>query len=215
MRKCSIKECDEDNYIDGYCSIHYQIILMGGFLCLEDQVPPKEKCLPLLENISKNKICSTDGCPNTKNIRNRLCPKHLYWLNKRLSNLKKYGDPLWVKPPRKCSIEECEEKHRGKGYCQKHLYKFEKYGDPLWEKILKIKQKEKIPLKQNKDMGSEVIEELYISKKNIIEKKCKLEWCNEKVFIFGCCKEHYKEEGIRRRSASMEKRLLKQFVNMN
>ena len=30
-----------------------------------------------------------------------------------------------------CKVEGCENKHRAKGYCQKHYDKFKKYGDPL------------------------------------------------------------------------------------
>jgi hypothetical protein len=30
-----------------------------------------------------------------------------------------------------CSIENCENKYHGKGFCKKHYYKNKKYGDPL------------------------------------------------------------------------------------
>lgn len=30
-----------------------------------------------------------------------------------------------------CSIPKCGRKHRGRGYCNKHLLKFQKYGNPL------------------------------------------------------------------------------------
>ena len=33
-----------------------------------------------------------------------------------------------------CSIEGCEEKHYGKGYCSKHYRRFKKYGDALFIK---------------------------------------------------------------------------------
>lgn len=33
-----------------------------------------------------------------------------------------------------CSIEGCEEKHYGKGYCVKHWKRFKKYGDALLKK---------------------------------------------------------------------------------
>ena len=35
---------------------------------------------------------------------------------------------------RKCIVNECNGKHKGKGYCQKHLRKFNIYGDPLMGK---------------------------------------------------------------------------------
>ena len=34
----------------------------------------------------------------------------------------------------KCTVEGCENKHRAKGYCQKHYIRYKKYGDPLYNK---------------------------------------------------------------------------------
>jgi len=31
-----------------------------------------------------------------------------------------------------CKIENCNEKHKGMGYCLKHYQRFEKYGDPFY-----------------------------------------------------------------------------------
>lgn len=36
---------------------------------------------------------------------------------------------------KKCNVENCENKHLAKGYCQKHYAKFRKYGDPLHTKL--------------------------------------------------------------------------------
>ena len=36
---------------------------------------------------------------------------------------------------KKCNVENCENKHLAKGYCEKHYAKFKKYGDPLHTKL--------------------------------------------------------------------------------
>jgi len=38
---------------------------------------------------------------------------------------------------RKCSIEGCEKKHSGLGYCRNHHNMFKKHGDPLYTKVSK------------------------------------------------------------------------------
>ena len=44
-----------------------------------------------------------------------------------------YGDPAFVpdKPIRTCSVPDCEERHRAKGFCGKHYQRWKRYGDPL------------------------------------------------------------------------------------
>jgi 5-methylcytosine-specific restriction endonuclease McrA len=64
-------------------------------------------------------------CGEPSNARN-LCPFHYYrW--------KQYGDPNFVTarvvdPGRGCSVEACEGRHKGRGYCEKHLDRLRKFG---------------------------------------------------------------------------------------
>lgn len=55
-----------------------------------------------------------------------LCSSHY-------NRLKRYGDPLAGGKPRArgrvCSVDGCEKKHSGHGYCQAHLLRFKKHGD--------------------------------------------------------------------------------------
>ena len=39
---------------------------------------------------------------------------------------------------RKCSIEGCEDKHEGLGYCRKHYQRFKKHGNPLKTKFIDV-----------------------------------------------------------------------------
>lgn len=32
---------------------------------------------------------------------------------------------------RVCSVDDCDKKHKGKGFCDTHLWRFKRYGDPL------------------------------------------------------------------------------------
>jgi len=34
-----------------------------------------------------------------------------------------------------CKVDDCNNKHFGKGYCSKHYQRYKKYGDPLYLKI--------------------------------------------------------------------------------
>lgn len=40
--------------------------------------------------------------------------------------------------PRECSIDGCERRHKGHGYCQLHLERYQKHGDPLWTRPARV-----------------------------------------------------------------------------
>lgn len=61
-----------------------------------------------------------------------------------------------------CSVEECETKHRGKGFCRKHLYRIQKYGDPF--------------------PGLDSLRRL----------TCEVEHCQGKYHAQGYCQKHYR-----------------------
>jgi 5-methylcytosine-specific restriction endonuclease McrA len=63
-----------------------------------------------------------------------------------------------------CSVEGCGNKHKGKGYCEKHLRRFNKYGNPLDGKPFKILK--------NIDI-------------------CSIEGCEGKHKGYGYCNTHY------------------------
>ena len=68
-----------------------------------------------------------------------------------------------------CKVEGCNNKHKGKGYCDKHLKKFNKYGDPLY-----VPQRKKRKTKE--------------------EKQCMLEGCTNKHYAKGLCEKHYAQQ---------------------
>lgn len=75
-------------------------------------------------------LCSIVGCGGKVDARG-LCNKHY-------KRWRKYGDPLWLKPPTpivKCSIKGCDNPSGhggGRGWCKHHYMLWYKHGDPLW-----------------------------------------------------------------------------------
>lgn len=61
---------------------------------------------------------------------------------------------------RKCSIEGCEEKHYGRGYCNRHYANLYRYGNPLGKQ------------------------------KDVPVRTCKLEECSDRHYIHGYCRRH-------------------------
>lgn len=72
---------------------------------------------------------------------------------------------------RKCNINNCENKHKGHGLCDKHLKKLKKYGDPLFGK-----ESEQHGMKKTKEYTS---------------------WCLMKRRCFNKKREDYKDYGGR------------------
>lgn len=74
-------------------------------------------------------------CGNNKNIDAHHIDENP--LNNNILNLQRLCKSCHVKIHRskKCSLEFCQKKHKGHGYCEMHLERFKKYGDPLISKI--------------------------------------------------------------------------------
>src|SRR5690606_35336733 len=54
-------------------------------------------------------------------------------LNNSLENLQRLCRSCHIKIHRSktCSIRSCHQKHKGRGYCDKHYQRYKKYGNPL------------------------------------------------------------------------------------
>jgi hypothetical protein len=96
-----------------------------------------------------------------------------------------------------CSIENCENKYHGKGFCRKHYYKNKKYGDPLAKKE---KQFCSIENCENKHYGKGFCKKHYQKNKRLgdpLAKKekqfCSIENCENKYYAKRFCQKHYEK----------------------
>jgi hypothetical protein len=96
-----------------------------------------------------------------------------------------------------CSIENCENKYKAKGFCQKHYRKNKKYGNPLAKKE---KQSCSIENCENKYAGKGFCQKHYDNNKkygNPLAKKekqfCSIENCENKYYGKGFCQKHYQK----------------------
>lgn len=73
-------------------------------------------------------ICVVDGCDKpVRDKANELCNGHSH-------RLVRYGSPTGKpesKPKQSCTVDGCQRKFYGKGFCVKHYKRWRKYGDPL------------------------------------------------------------------------------------
>lgn len=74
--------------------------------------------------------CTVNGCSND-HVAGGFCNLHY-------RRWKKWGDPLFIKPPAAtvCTIPGCQDPPVGRGWCRKHYYRWERNGDPVQTKIL-------------------------------------------------------------------------------
>lgn len=105
---------------------------------------------------------------------------------------------------RVCSVEGCNRKHKGKGYCGTHLVRFNKYGDPLFLKVQKLPDNCLIDGCKGKVVAKGYCERHYkrlrlygdpLVFKNEKGKYtvCAVENCNEKHYSKSYCRNHYKK----------------------
>lgn len=111
-RKCSLTNCDRPHQARGYCRTHYTLLRRRGELSVVREWRPDS--------------CLVSGCDRPmKDGVGVYCSAHY-------QRLKNYGRlELSDKFNRKCSIEGCDRKHRGMGYCSTHWERFHATGDPL------------------------------------------------------------------------------------
>ena len=100
---------------------------------------------------------------------------------------------------RKCSVEGCEKKHKGLGYCVNHFRKFKQYGDPngKYEHVVKLCSIDGCSrphhssdycsmhykrFKRNGDPNKLV---------HIPNRNCSVEGCEKKARSLGYCDAHY------------------------
>jgi hypothetical protein len=72
------------------------------------------------------RICSIEGCERPQ-LAKGMCSTHLH-------RVQRYGDPNFIKRPRRasgpCALEGCEAKPYAKGLCSKHYQRAVRHGDP-------------------------------------------------------------------------------------
>ncbi|MDX1372212.1 MAG: hypothetical protein R3321_07060 [Nitrososphaeraceae archaeon] len=114
---------------------------------------------------------------------------------------------------RDCSIENCNEKHKGLGYCVLHYKRFKKWGDPLYvperkrmKKIYTQCQIEGCKSKyyagrfcpKHRSRFTKFGDPLKLKRNPIIG--CKWGFCNKKHYAKGYCCKHYARYYISRSS---------------
>jgi len=112
MKVCSIDDCDNKHYGQGYCNKHYLRIYRRG------SVEPVRW--------GKTRICSVQGC--TKPHRSLgFCQAHY-------TRFKRYGDATTSKqkPIRRgielCKVDGCSDTYLAMGYCSAHYQRLYKNG---------------------------------------------------------------------------------------
>lgn len=102
-------------------------------------------------------------------------------------------------PYRECEIEGCSGKHKGRGYCEKHLIRFRKYGDPLANHS-KVKKECSIEGCNKPTAARGWCQMHYVRWKNHgdphhvtvrVRPTCSVEGCNEPHNAKGYCLVHY------------------------
>jgi hypothetical protein len=123
-----------------------------------------------------------------------------------------------------CLIENCENKHYGKGFCKKHYEKNKKYGDPLAKKE---KQFCSIENCENKYHSKGFCQKHYKKNKKYgdpLAKKekqfCSIENCENKYHGKGFCEKHYQKnkkygEPLAGKANSQNKAGTKEYISEN
>ena len=91
----------------------------------------RQQASNLMKYLGKDKKCNK--CLREKNVDIHHLDGNPF--NNMLSNLQSLCRSCHVKehrPKRSCII--CGDRHKGRGYCDKHLQRYRKYGDPLFKK---------------------------------------------------------------------------------
>lgn len=100
---------------------------------------------------------------------------------------------------RECEIEGCTGKHKGRGYCEKHLIRFRKYGNPLADHS-KIRKECSIDGCEKPSVSREWCQMHYVRWKNhgdpnlVMERTrptCSVEGCESPHNAKGYCLVHY------------------------
>ncbi|MGF2716025.1 hypothetical protein ACQUY5_27965 [Bacillus cereus] len=104
---------------------------------------------------------------------------------------------------KQCSLEECNEKHYGKGYCKKHYYTNVYLVNKKSEKCnlegCNEEQRAKGYCQRHYKYLLKGQEVTLPYKKAITRKTCSIEDCNEKHYAKGLCRNHYNRQWYRNR----------------
>lgn len=107
-RTCTVSGCDRPHRSKGYCGPHYARWRKNGDVQAEQ---------PVRDRVDPTGTCSISGCQRPIRCR-MLCAQH-------------YADWLRESPDRpKCSVESCDRRVKGIGYCESHLRIFRRNGTP-------------------------------------------------------------------------------------
>ena len=99
---------------------------------------------------------------------------------------------------RRCSLPDCNEKHCGLGYCNKHYLRFKKYGDPYQTKFIEFCT---IPECKKKHASSGLCSMHYARVRNTGTTEliagptiCKENGCNELIYKSQLCFNHWEKQ---------------------
>lgn len=97
-----------------------------------------------------------------------------------------------------CSVEDCESRHLGRGFCQRHLYYFNLYGDPLLtHELLKPKYCLIDECPTQPDTRGYCRSHYYRLMRygdplgNTLKKLCSIDDCESEARCRGLCHKHY------------------------
>ena len=181
--KCDNLNLDKNNDVCAKCILRINYVKSIGYYIDDDlnktnelkrpaTIPrPEPQIISLLQKIKKIKIpiCKEKDCDKTKIFAMGFCKTHYL---KDLARRKidgTYTPSLAHMSGRGCSIEGCNEKHHGLGYCEKHYKKIKRISLQIKRNLFERASKMIFEIYPNDDMSNnrviEKILEMFVKSK--------------------------------------------------